>query len=112
TPGGGMAVADDRHVDAGTGGGRRDGVHQDQVINRARLQGSDDVHVDSFDDRQTVQETDHGTLTVTVDDLRIKQLDLESGRFAVEGLLSGITYSSGGGSRDKRSKGFLERLLR
>jgi len=112
TPGGGMAVADDRHVDAGTGGGRRDGVHQLQVINRERLQVSGVVHVDSFDDRQIVLDTDLGTLTVTGEDLQIKQLDLESGRFAVEGLLSGITYSSGGGSRDKRSKGFLERLLR
>src|SRR5690606_30086443 len=108
-PGGGMAVADDRQIESGPNGGRRDGIHQLQVVNRERLQVSGVLHVDSFDDRQIVLDTDLGTLTVQGEDLQIKQLDLDSGRFAVEGLLSAITYSSSGGARDKRGKGLLER---
>ncbi|HEX6990201.1 MAG TPA: sporulation protein YabP [Bacillota bacterium] len=111
-PGEAMAVADERMVDPGPGSGRRDGSHQLQIVNRERLQVSGVLHVDSFDDRQIVLDTDLGTLTVQGEDLQIKQLDLDSGRFAVEGLLSAITYSSGAGTRDKRGKSLLERLLR
>lgn len=104
-------MAEDRGMGPDNGGRRRDGVHELQLVNREQLRVSGVLHVDSFDDHQIVLNTDLGTLTIAGQDLQIKQLDLESGRFAVEGLLTAINYSAGS-QRDRRGKGFLERLLR
>ena len=99
----------------GSASGRVDGEHAHQVTltNREELRVSGVLHVDSFDDRQIVLATDLGTLTIQGEDLQIRQLDLESGRFAVEGIVNALSYAMGG-KRDRKGKGqgFLERLLR
>ena len=81
--------------------------------NREKLHVRGVLHVESFDDRQIVLDTELGTLTVQGEDLQIRQLDLESGEFAVEGLVSSLAYSAPR-ARDARgkAKSFLERLLR
>ncbi len=68
------------------------------------------LHVSSFDDREIVLDTEMGMLTVRGEDLRITQLDLEQGKFAVEGLINAIEYSEGRGGQKARS--LIDRLLR
>lgn len=104
-------MAEERNFGPQGAGGQRDNAHQVQVRNREQVQVSGVLHVDSFDDRQIVLDTDLGTLTIQGEDLQIKQLDLESGKFAVTGLVSGLNYSAGI-DRERRGKGFFERLLR
>lgn len=88
-------------------------THEVLLHNREHLRVKGVLHVESFDDRQIVLDTDLGTLTIEGEDLQIKQLDLEAGDFAVAGLFSALSYSVGG-ARDLRGKGksLIERLLR
>lgn len=85
--------------------------HQVQINDRNYVQVSGILHVDSFDDRQIVLDTELGALTIHGQDLQIKQLDLETGSFAVHGLFNGMTYSSAS-PRERRGQGLLERLFR
>lgn len=70
--------------------------------------------VDNFDDEEVTLETDLGTLTIRGEELHIKQLDLETGRFEVEGYVNALQYTQPRqrGGRTGKSRGFLERLLR
>lgn len=88
--------------------------HSLQIVNREQVMVHGVLAVDSFDDEEIVLETEMGTLTLRGEDLHIKQLDLELGRFAVEGFVSVCTYSTPRqrGARNTKAKGFLERLLR
>lgn len=88
-------------------------AHTLTITNREQTVISGVSAVDSFDDQEIVLETALGTLTIRGEDLNIKQLDLESGRFAVDGTVNSLVYTAQvarGGSR--RPRGFLERLLR
>ncbi|MFZ5817498.1 MAG: sporulation protein YabP [Bacillota bacterium] len=97
-------------ADQGTGGSG----HTLSVINREQLQVTGVLAVDNFDDEEVVLETELGVLTIRGEDLHIKQLDLESGRFAVEGYVNLLQYSTPRQRQGRPSKGrgFLERLLR
>ncbi len=88
--------------------------HSLQIINREQVRIQGVIAVESFDDQEIILETDMGTLTLRGEELQIKQLDLESGRFAVDGYLSTCTYSTPRQrlGRSPKGKGFLERLLR
>lgn len=99
-------------IDSDTG--RSGSEHSLNIVNREQVTVQGVVSVDSFDDQEIVIETDLGTLTLRGEDLHIKQLDLESGRFAVEGYISVCNYSTPRqrNGRAPKSKGFLERLLR
>lgn len=90
------------------------GQHSLQILNREQVMVQGVISVESFDDEEIVLETELGVLTLRGEDLHIKQLDLESGRFAVEGYLTICSYSSPRqrAGRGTKSKGFLERLLR
>lgn len=103
-------MADERHPSVSQGG---DGAHEVVLKNREQLRIRGVLHVESFDDRQIVLDTDLGTLTIEGEDLQIRQLDLEAGDFMVDGLVSALNYAVGG-QRDNRAKGkgLLERLLR
>jgi sporulation protein YabP len=94
----------------GTEGGR----HSLQVFNREQAIVQGVVAVESFDDVQIIMETDMGGLTIKGEDLHIKQLDLEKGRFAVEGFITSCVYAAPRqrGVRPARGRSFLERLLR
>lgn len=88
--------------------------HSLQIINREQVMVQGVVAVESFDDEEIILETDMGTLTLRGEELHIKQLDLEAGRFAVEGLVIACTYASPRPrpGRSVRNRGFLERLLK
>lgn len=88
--------------------------HSLQIINREQIRIQGVIAVESFDDQEIIVETDMGTLTLRGEELHIKQLDLESGRFAVDGYISICTYSTPRQrlGRSPKGKGFLERLLR
>lgn len=110
----------DPHGDAHTLGGsfpdtgRGAMEHTLRIINREQVSIEGVLSVESFDDEQITLETDLGTLTLRGEDLHIKQLDLESGRFAVDGLISLCAYSvpKQRGGRATKPRGFLERLLK
>lgn len=89
-------------------------VHVLSVTNREQINVSAVAGVESFDDQEIVLETEMGTLTIRGEELQIKQLDLESGRFAVEGTVNSLVYSQRPArtGRPGRNRGFLERLLR
>lgn len=87
--------------------------HSLTITNREQTVVSGVAAVESFDDQEIILETELGTLTIRGEELHIKQLDLESGRFAVDGTINALTYSarmSRGAPR--RNRGFLERLLK
>lgn len=83
------------------------------VSNREHLLVSGVSAVDSFDDHEVILQTDLGTLTIQGEELHIKQLDLESGRFAVDGVVNVLSYSLGmGRGNPRRHRSLLERLLK
>lgn len=90
------------------------GQHSLHIVNREQVTVQGVLSVESFDDAEIILETDIGTLTLRGEELHIKQLDLESGRFAVDGMISACTYSAPRqrGGRSAKSRGFLERLLK
>lgn len=95
----------------GTGGASQ---HTLRIVNREQVEVEGVLAVESFDDQEIVLETELGTLTLRGEDLHIKQLDLESGRFAVEGLISACMYSNlrHRGQKAPRGRSILERLLK
>jgi sporulation protein YabP len=87
--------------------------HEVRIVNRETMTIKGVLHVDSSDDQEIVLDTDLGLLTVRGEDLQIKQLNLDDGSFSLDGAISALQYSQGGGSRSKaKGKGFLDRLLR
>lgn len=88
--------------------------HSLSITNREQAQVMGVLAVESFDDEEIILETELGTLTLRGEELAIKQLDLESGRFAVEGYILSCVYSApkARGVRGQKARGFLERLLK
>lgn len=84
--------------------------HQLVLAERERLTLDGVVHVDSFDDREIVLETELGGLLVQGEDLHIKELNLEKGNLLVSGYIQSVEYL--GDSLSKKSKGILARLFR
>lgn len=85
--------------------------HEVLLLNREKISIKGVIHVESFDDRQIVMDTDLGMLTITGEELEIKQLDLEEGNFAVEGIINSLQYSIGN-RNNMKGKGLLERLFK
>ena len=85
--------------------------HTIQMTNRESVLIRGVLHVDSFDNQEVILSTELGTLTMKGKDLRIKQLDLDEGSFAVEGFISSFSYSEGSVERQK-NKNLLGRILR
>lgn len=88
--------------------------HSLQVFGREQAVVEGVVAVESFDDEVIIMETDMGVLTLKGEDLNIKQLDLTSGRFSVEGFINSCVYTTprNRGIRQGKTRGFLERLLK
>ncbi len=94
-------------------GGLRPSIDHEVVLsNRERLTIRGVLNVDSFDEKEILLQTDLGSLCLKGENMHIKQLDLEQGEFAVEGLINSLEYSVAGRDARDRGKGFLERLLR
>lgn len=86
--------------------------HEVVLTNREKLTIKGVNNVDSFDEKEIILQTDLGVLSLKGENLQIKQLDLEQGCFAVEGLITSLQYSVSGRDIRDRGKGFLERLLK
>jgi len=88
--------------------------HNLQLLAREQVTMEGVLAVESFDDAEIILETDLGQLTLRGEDLHIKQLDLESGKLAVEGYVSALIYSAPRqrGGRSPKNRSFLERLLK
>ncbi len=90
-----------------------DKIHRVEIFQReqVRLQGV--IHVESFDERQVVVETDMGLLTLTGEEFHISSLDLDKGYMLVEGMFMALEYSAVDRARARqKDKGFLQRLFR
>lgn len=87
--------------------------HVIEILQReqVRLQGV--VHVESFDDRQVVVETDMGMVSLAGEEFHITSLDLDKGLMIVEGMFLGLEYSGMDRAKShQKDKGFLQRLFR
>ncbi|BCV23499.1 MAG TPA: sporulation protein YabP [Firmicutes bacterium] len=84
--------------------------HRVLMLNRERLEISGVRHVDSFDDKSIVLETNLGVLHLRGEGLHIKQLSLEQEKLEVEGEITSLEYSES--RAEKRGKGILARLLK
>lgn len=84
--------------------------HQIVLVEREKLNVDGVLHVDSFDDREIVLETDLGGLIIRGEDLHINELNLEQANLMVTGYIQDLEYV--GESLGKRSKGLLAKLLR
>lgn len=89
--------------------------HTLSLHNRQRAVIEGVIHVESFDDRQIVLDTVLGSLVLRGEKLHIRQLDVERGRFELEGTVNSLHYGpplrGKDGARASRG-GWLERLLR
>lgn len=85
--------------------------HRLIITNREAMEVTGVLHVDSFDDEEVILETEQGLLAVRGEDLHIKQLNLEKGELAIEGLILELAYSDDKRFRD-RGKGLFERLFK
>lgn len=90
------------------------GRHGLQLFDREQMTVTGVTAVESYDDGQIIIVTQLGLLTLKGEDLNIKQLDLDSGRFTVEGYVNSLVYSTPRGKQGQKrgARGFLERLLR
>ena len=86
--------------------------HVITVTNRETLLLQGVINVESFDDEQVILETDMGMLSITGEDLHIRELDLEDGRLFMDGLINGLTYAAVDSRKRQRSGGLFERLFR
>lgn len=84
--------------------------HQLVLAERERLTLDGVIHVESFDDREIVLDTELGGLVVEGEELHIKELNLEKGNLLVSGYVRSVEYL--GESLGKRGKGLLARLFR
>jgi sporulation protein YabP len=90
-------------------------AHELNLVNRETAQVSGVLHLQTFDDEQVVMDTGMGALTIKGEDLHIKHLDLDAGRLAIEGLITGVTYGPGatkGRPVRGKGRGLLDRLLK
>ena len=84
--------------------------HKLVVDNRERMEIYGVLHVDSFDDREIILETEQGLLAMRGEELHIKTLTLSRG--LMEGFLLELAYSEMKGLRKDRGKSIFERLFK
>jgi sporulation protein YabP len=85
--------------------------HEIVMINRRSLAISGVKNVESFDSEEFLLETDGGFLTIRGQNLHMKNLSLETGEVAIEGLVHEMAYLEQGHAGD-RSKGFFGKLFK
>jgi len=86
--------------------------HKLVIDNREKIEIYGVLHVDSFDDREIILETEQGLLAMRGEELHIKNLNLEQGELTVEGFFLELAYSEMKGLRKDRGKSFFERLFK
>ncbi len=84
-------------------------LHNLILEGRSKLTLSGITDVDSFDDKTVVLFTQMGELTVCGKNLRVNEINVESGDMSVEGDIWSLSY----GDKDRRSSvSFLGKLFR
>lgn len=81
-----------------------------KMLNRKLLELSGVLNVESFDNEEFLLETEMGYLMIKGSNLHIKNLNLEQGLVAIEGLVNELAYVDGGSG--SKSKGFLGKLFK
>jgi sporulation protein YabP len=81
-----------------------------KMLNRKKLEISGVINVESFDNEEFLLETECGFLTIKGSNLHIKNLSLEQGLVAIEGMVDAMAYLDTH-SQDK-AKGFLGKLFK
>lgn len=81
-----------------------------KMLNRKVMEVSGVINVDSFDNEEFLLETECGYLAIKGSNLHIKNLSLEQGLVAIEGMVNELKYLDGH-SQDK-SKGFFGKLFK
>ena len=81
-----------------------------KMLNRKLLEISGVLNVESFDSEEFLLETEMGFLMIKGQNLHIKNLSLEQGLVAIEGLVNELAYVDG--SSQEKSKGFLGKLFK
>lgn len=85
--------------------------HEVVMINRRSLAISGVKNVESFDSEEFLLETEGGFLTIRGQNLHMKNLSLETGEVAIEGLVHEMAYLEQGQVGD-RSRGFFGKLFK
>ncbi|MEB3103267.1 sporulation protein YabP [Ferviditalea candida] len=81
-----------------------------KMLNRKIMEISGVLNVESFDSEEFLLETECGFLSIKGSNLHIKNLNLEQGLVAIEGLVNGMEYLDA--SSPEKSKGFLGKLFK
>ncbi len=81
-----------------------------KMLNRKLLEISGVLNVESFDSEEFLLETECGFLTIKGQNLHIKNLSLEQGLVAIEGMVHELGYVDAH-SQDK-TKGFFGKLFK
>jgi len=81
-----------------------------KMLNRKLLELSGVLSVESFDSEEFLLETECGFLTIKGQNLHIKNLNLEQGLVAIEGLVNQLAYLDG--NSQSKSKGLLGKLFK
>ena len=70
-------------------------AHRIEILQREQVRIQGIIHVESFDERQVVIETDLGMITMIGEEFHITSLDLDKGIMVLEGAFTGLEYSGG-----------------
>lgn len=81
-----------------------------KMLNRKLLEISGVLNVESFDSEEFLLETEMGFLMIKGQNLHIKNLSLEQGLVAIEGIINELSYVDG--NSQEKSKGFLGKLFK
>jgi len=81
-----------------------------KMLNRKQLEITGVSNVESFDNEEFLLNTDCGFLAIRGQNLHIKNLSLEQGLIAIEGMINSLTYLDA--SSQGKSKGFLGKLFK
>jgi len=81
-----------------------------KMLNRKLLEISGVLNVESFDSEEFLLETECGFLTIRGKNLHIKNLSLEQGLVAIEGMVDELAYLDG--NAQEKTKGFLGKLFK
>lgn len=82
-----------------------------KMLNRKLLEISGVLNVESFDSEEFLLETEMGFLAIKGVNLHIKNLNLEQGLVAIEGLVNELAYVDSAGAGGK-SKNWLGKLFK
>jgi sporulation protein YabP len=90
-----------------------DKTHRVEILQRESVRLTGILHVESFDERQVVVETDMGMLALLGEGFHITSLDLDKGLMVLEGSVMSLEYSHLDRMRGRQKEGsFLKRIFR